>query len=531
MVNSLVIRKDTSLAKRNKALRAAQYVRMSTDYQRYSIQNQAAAIAAFAQQSNLTIVRTYMDEGRSGLRIKGRAGLIQLIDDVNSGQADFDHILVYDVSRWGRFQDVDESAHYEFVCKQKGIKVTYCAEQFANDNSLLSSIVKNIKRVMAAEYSRELSVKVHTGQCRVASLGYRVGAPIGYGLRRELIDESQRSKGPLTKGERKSLQTDRVRIRPGSEEEAAVIRWIFRQFVVERQSDTEIARQLNQGRVPRPDRSRWTACIVHTILGNENYVGNLVHNRASRRLGQTKVRNPRHQWVRRDAVLDPIVDASLFARAQKIMAERRLEIPDDEMLRRLRLLLHRKGRLSSRIINGALGVSCVSSLAKHFGSLRKAFALIGYVAGRDCDWLDNRKAWNAVEARHAIDVADALRSKTRRPLDIKAAEGRLTIDGRTKVTFLVARQGQRQPGHVRYWRVYRRQRQSGLLALLRLDEANRAVEDYVLIPASAIAKRYLRFSTRAALPANADRFDTLAKLTEELGTRFRPGLAARRRGS
>lgn len=99
MANSLVICQGTSLAKRNRTLRAAQYVRMSTDFQKYSAQNQAVAIAAFTQQSNLTIVKTYVDEGRSGLRIKGRAGLIQLIDDVGSGHADFDHILVYDVSR------------------------------------------------------------------------------------------------------------------------------------------------------------------------------------------------------------------------------------------------------------------------------------------------------------------------------------------------------------------------------------------------------------------------------------------------
>ena len=147
MVNALVIRRNTQLAKAQKALRAAQYVRMSTELQRYSIQNQAAAIAAYAQQRNLTIVRTYVDEGRSGVRINGRAGLIELIEDVQAGKADFDHILVYDVSRWGRFQDVDESAHYEFVCKRNGIKVAYCAEQFDNDGSLLSSIVKNIKRV------------------------------------------------------------------------------------------------------------------------------------------------------------------------------------------------------------------------------------------------------------------------------------------------------------------------------------------------------------------------------------------------
>jgi DNA invertase Pin-like site-specific DNA recombinase len=102
---------------------------------------------------------------------KGRPGLIELIEDVCSGTADFNHILVYDVSRWGRFQDVDESAHYEFVCKQNGVKVAYCAEQFDNDGSLLSSIVKNIKRVMAAEFSRELLVKVHAGQCEVATVG------------------------------------------------------------------------------------------------------------------------------------------------------------------------------------------------------------------------------------------------------------------------------------------------------------------------------------------------------------------------
>src|ERR1700723_3118566 len=99
MANSLVICRGTSLAKREMALRAAQYVRMSTDYQRYSVQNQAATIAAYAQQKNFKIVRTYMDEARSGLRIKGRAGLIELIDDVQSGNADFGHILAYDVSR------------------------------------------------------------------------------------------------------------------------------------------------------------------------------------------------------------------------------------------------------------------------------------------------------------------------------------------------------------------------------------------------------------------------------------------------
>lgn len=439
MANSLVVRKGTSLAKAAKALRAAQYVRMSTELQRYSIQNQAAAIAAYAQDKNLTIVRTYLDEGRSGLRIRGRPGLIELIEDVQSGHADFDHVLVYDVSRWGRFQDVDESAHYEFVCKQKGVKVAYCAEQFDNDGTLLSSIVKNIKRVMAAEYSRELSVKVHTGQSRIASLGYRVGGPLTFGLRRELIDESQRPKCRLLKGERKSLQTDRVRLQTGSEDEAAIVRWIFNQFVEERRTDAEIARELNRAQVANHHQRPWTDHMIHAILKNENYIGNLVYNRTSRRLGQRLVNNPRHLWIRGSAVVDPMVDRDIFARAQKIMAERYISIPEDQMLRLLRVTLARKGKLSLGIINNAPGLPSVSSYVKHFGSLRKAYALIGFTPSYDCDWIDSRSHWSEVLAEHAEDLVEALSRDSRIRISVNEHQYGVTLNDKVKLTFIVVR--------------------------------------------------------------------------------------------
>ena len=130
----------------------------------------------------MQIVCTYADEGKSGLSLDGRDALKHLIDDVQTGNADFATILVYDVSRWGRFQDADESAYYEYICKRADISVQYCAEQFENDGSPVSTIVKGVKRAMAGEYSRELSVKVFTGQCRLIELGYRQGGPPGYGL-------------------------------------------------------------------------------------------------------------------------------------------------------------------------------------------------------------------------------------------------------------------------------------------------------------------------------------------------------------
>lgn len=130
-------------------IRAAQYVRMSTDHQRYSTENQADAIAAYAARRGFEIVRTYADEGRSGLDIAGRGALQRLIADVRGGSIDFEAILVYDVSRWGRFQDADESAYYEFICREAGVTVHYCAEQFENDGSLSATIIKSMKRAMA----------------------------------------------------------------------------------------------------------------------------------------------------------------------------------------------------------------------------------------------------------------------------------------------------------------------------------------------------------------------------------------------
>jgi DNA invertase Pin-like site-specific DNA recombinase len=520
MANSLVIRRGTNLTKRSKALRAAQYVRMSTDKQKYSIENQRTAIATFALEKSLTIVRTYMDEGRSGLRIKGRTGLIELINDVCSGNTDFDHILVYDVSRWGRFQDVDEAAYYEFICKLNGIRVEYCAEEFENDGSFWSSIGKCLKRGMAGEWSRELSVKVHAGQCRVFGLGYRVGGPIGFGLRRELVDEHRRSKGFLTKGQNKALQTDRVLVRLGSKQEADTIRWIFHQFVLEQKSDCQIARELNAAKVFCQDDGAWTDAIVHGILKNENYIGNLVHNRTSVRLGQKRTHNPANIWIRRDSALDPIVDRSLFIKAQKIMAGRYVKLPDDQMLQRLRVLLARRGALSANIIDETLGVSSSFTYVEHFGSLRNAYALIGYKGMRNCDWIDKMEHWSEVRATHAKQVASALGINKRTSATIGEDRSLLTVNGKTKILFVTSRQEAiRGPNHSPRWRVSQTQKACDLLAVLRLGNGNKEIKDYWLLPRSKIKRAYLRISDASAVEG-ATRVETLEGLIATIRKHF-----------
>src|SRR6266403_1409287 len=179
---------------------AAQYLRMSTEHQQYSIANQIAAIALYAAAHGIGIVRSFTDEGKSGTTIKGRTGLQELLDVVQSGPAEFDLILVYDVSRWGRFSDSDEAAHYEFLCKRAGITVRYCAEQFENDDSTASNLLKALKRTMAGEYSRELSVKVTAGHRRLADMGWWQGGNGPFGRQRQLVDHDGRPKQILKLG-------------------------------------------------------------------------------------------------------------------------------------------------------------------------------------------------------------------------------------------------------------------------------------------------------------------------------------------
>jgi DNA invertase Pin-like site-specific DNA recombinase len=360
------------------ATRAAMYVRMSTEHQQYSTRNQADAIEKYAAQQNLTIIKRFVDSGKSGLTLSHRAALRELLLEVQGGGAEFGVILVYDVSRWGRFQDADESAYYEYACKRANVRVHYCAEQFENDESSISALIKALKRTMAGEYSRELSVKVFTGQARMVELGFRQGGPAGYGLRRQLVGSDGTSKQILKVGERKSIQSDRVRLIPGPRKEREIVREIFHLFTVDRKPEREIVEILNSRGVLSEFGRPWSRCCVHQILINPKYVGSNVYNRLSTKLHKGAVRNPVDAWIRRDAAFKAIVPIAHYAQAQTVMQARCRRLIDDEMLEHLRWLLKRAGMLSAKVINEDKTTPGACTYQKHFTSLSRAYSLIGY---------------------------------------------------------------------------------------------------------------------------------------------------------
>jgi DNA invertase Pin-like site-specific DNA recombinase len=492
----------------SKPIRAAQYVRMSTEHQRYSTENQAEAIQQYAVKRGIEIIRTYADEGKSGLRLDGRDGLTRLIKDVEEEKTDFTIILVYDISRWGRFQDADESAYYEYICKRAGIGVQYCAEQFENDGSPVSTIVKGVKRAMAGEYSRELSVKVFAGQCRLIELGYRQGGPSGYGLRRNLVDQSGAFKGTLKRGEHKSIQTDRVILTPGPSDEVETVGWMYRAFVQEGKSETEIANSMNERGIKTDLGRPWTRGTVHQILINEKYIGNNVWNRGSFKLKKLRVHNDPSMWIRAMGVFDPIVDSSLFAAAQAIIAKRSIKLSDREMLAALRQLFDDRGYLSGIIIDESEPLPSSSAYQSRFGSLLRAYSLVGYTPERDFRYVQINRELRRLHPEVMSAVIDGIHGvggwTSRNP-----ANDLLTINGEFTSSLVVVR-CQATPAGSPRWHI---RLDTGLLpdltVVVRMDQQNQDPLDYYLLPRIDMNATRVRLAENNGLSIDAYRFDSL----------------------
>lgn len=495
----------------NSVVRAAQYVRMSTEHQQYSTENQADRIRDYAERHGIAIVRTYADEGKSGLSIGGREGLQRLLDDVRSGGIDFELILVYDVSRWGRFQDADESAYYEFLCKQAGLKVVYCAEQFDNDGSPVATIVKGVKRAMAGEYSRELSTKVFAGQCRLIELGFRQGGAAGFGLRRVLLDQSGAPKGELRRGEHKSLQTDRVVLRPGPTDEVDIVEGIYRAFVEHGQSEATIARRLNEEGV-RTDLGRpWTRGTVHQILTNEKYIGSNVYNRVSFKLKQRRVRNPPEAWVRRSGAFDAVVPAEMFFTAQGIIRERSRRFTDAEMLDRLGQLYQARGFLSAILIDEVEGMPSSSAFGQRFGSLMRAYQLVGFTPDRDYRYLETNRFLRRLHPE-VVQRTEAAMLALGAQIERDPATDLLRVNGEFSVSLILARCTATHGGALR-WKL---RLDTGLCpditVAVRLDAANTAELDYYLLPWMDLAVDHMRLGERNGTHLDGYRADDLTPL-------------------
>jgi DNA invertase Pin-like site-specific DNA recombinase len=504
-----------------------QYVRMSTDHQRYSIANQRAAMEAYAERHGMDIVGTFEDSGKSGLHLDSRIALQQLLGIVQSGNANFKAILVYDVSRWGRFQNPDEGAHYEYLCTMAGVKVIFCAEPFENDGSPLDSVVKSLKRSMAAEYSRELSIKVFAGHCRLARMGFRQGGPAGYGLKRVLLDEMGCYKADLACGERKNLQSDRVILAPGPPEEVEVVRRIYRDFIERHMTEKHIAEALNrEGLTLAPGRP-WRQGTIHKVLVSEKYTGRNVYGRTSFRLTTQRSHVAPALWLRCDAAFAPIIPADIFEKAQKEMRARVKRYTDEEMLDKLKSLYLKHGHLSTKLIRAQRNMPSCSSYKERFGNLTNAYALVGFDAGPLYDYV---KIDKAIKERYEPLLGELERLVVARGgiASVDLARRRLMVNGAwtAQLEILPSRLSKWRRWHFEWRRRTKSPLDTDLLVLVRMNSQNSHFLDYFIIPSIYLAVIPKRMKERSGGLVDMFRFSSL----EIFGSLVTPSTVGDREG-
>lgn len=470
--------------------RAVAYVRMSTEDQQYSPANQMAAIQQYADIHSMMILRTYIDEGLSGLDVSRRAGIRRLLSDVVSGGADFEKVLVYDVSRWGRFQDIDEPAFYEYLCRLNRIDVIYVAEPFGTDRSPTTTMVKVVKRWAAADFSRDLSVKVSRAMCNLAALGYdQCGACI-YGLKHVVVDRSGKPVTARERLSRKTVKTDRIILAPGPKDEVRVVHEIFRRYAELGETLGQVAAHLNACGVRTRRGKRWRTEHISYMVQCEKYIGTHVYNMTSGKLLSPRVLNDPALWIRVPNAFKGIIKPEVFQKARdrrvrELKSLRGLRsLTNDEVLERLRAFYEKHGSISvqsmrrHRFRPGPMAFVC------RFGSLSAAYSLVGYQMGPQHDNWDERRRLIDLRVNVLREIRQTIETKSRRMFWHRyATTFRI---GHISGALQLLRVAIGLDGDAR-WRHFARQYPDTQVHVIgRLNDDDRTVRDFYVIPAKCI---------------------------------------------
>ena len=275
----------------------AAYCRVSTDKedQLNSLEAQKEFFQAYAQKNNCHLVRLYADEGISGTKIKKRKEFQRMMSDAEHGL--FDMVVVKDISRFARNTvDLLESVRR---LKTLGIEVQFLTANMTNMGG--SEFVLTVMGALAQEESANMSKRVKFGKKMNAEKGRVPNIVYGY---------------DKIKGEYFSLLIN--------QEEAAVVRQIFRWYNCEGYGSAKIANMLNEQGYRTKRDCKWTQNAVCGILTNELYTGRIINGKqeVSDFLTGQRVNRDEADWMIVEKPELQIISREEFDLAQKILHER-----------------------------------------------------------------------------------------------------------------------------------------------------------------------------------------------------------------
>jgi len=364
--------------------RAVAYYRHSArDRQENSVAIQKELVQNWAKENGVDIIHDFADRGKSGLTAEGRDGFNDMMENWVKMRKDFDFVLCLDVSRWGRFQDLDLSASYSSECKRHGKQVIYTTLGMPRPDDPLFPVYLQFERFRVAQFSKELSVKVSHGCIRIAQQGYWLGGGPPYGYDRLLLDEARKPVHVLEHRQKKGIQNQRVTLTLGPEEQVSTVRRIFAELIAHGPDFELIAESLNQVGLRSARGGPWNAGKVRRILTNQIYAGTMVYNKTTQKLMTPTRRNPRKDWIITPGAFAPLVEQSIFDRTQAILAQAAQRYSPEMMLGHLERLHGEHGFLRASLLSADDEAPSASTYATHFGSLDAAYQQVFRTAVHD----------------------------------------------------------------------------------------------------------------------------------------------------
>jgi hypothetical protein len=236
------------------------------------------------------------------------------------------------------------------------------------------------------------------------------------------------------------------------------------------------------------------------------YIGHNVYNRISFKLNKKRVRNPREMWIRHENAFEAIVDEQDFEAAQALILERRRRLTDEEVLARLRDLLQARGRLGSLLIDEADGMPSSAAFRHRFGTLVRAYELVGYRPNRDVEFVEINRRLRRLHPEIVSHVSQSFERRGGRVVrDPKMNV--LVINGMLSVAIVVVRCRQTETGLLR-WRI-QLDSAPDLTIAVRMDPPNRAPLDYYVLPSLDLRAAAVRIKEDNGIYLDGYRFDSL----------------------
>ena len=295
---------------------------------------------------------------------------------------------------------------------------------------------------------------------------------------------------------------------PGPEDEIRTVNQVYRWFIDEGLVEPEIAGRLNGMKI-RTDLDRaWTRATVHEVLTNEKYIGHNIYNRTSFKLKKLRVVNTPDMWIKKEGAFDSIVPPDVFYTAQGIIRARARRYTNEELIERLRALYQNRGFLSALIIDETEGMPAVSIYAHRFGSLIRAYQMVGYTPDRDYRYLEInrflRRLHPEIVAQAETQIAELGGEVVRDP-----ATDLLRVNDEFSTSLVLARCQPHDSGR-NHWKVrFDTSLAPDITVAVRLDHENKAPLDYYLLPRLDFGQPRLSLADQNPVEFESYRFDTL----------------------